>query len=41
VNWQPGQRAIILPSLSDDDARARFPQGGEAVRPYLRYVEVA
>jgi alkyl hydroperoxide reductase subunit AhpC len=41
VNWQPGQRAIILPSLSDDDARARFPQGWEAVRPYLRYVEVA
>jgi alkyl hydroperoxide reductase subunit AhpC len=41
VNWQPGQRAIILPSLSDDDARARFPQGWKAVRPYLRYVAVA
>lgn len=41
VNWQPGQRAIILPSLSDEDAKARFPQGWEAVRPYLRYVEVA
>ncbi len=41
VNWQPGERAIIIPSLSDEDAHARFPQGWDAVRPYLRYVEVA
>lgn len=40
VNWQPGERAIILPSISDEDARARFPQGWEAKKPYLRYVEV-
>ena len=38
VNWQPGERAIIVPSLSDEDARARFPQGWDAQKPYLRYV---
>ncbi len=40
VNWQPGDRAIILPSMSDEDAKARFPQGFETKKPYLRYVDV-
>lgn len=40
VNWQPGERAIILPSLSDEQAKERFPQGWEAQRPYLRWVEL-
>lgn len=40
VNWQPGGRAIIVPSLSDADAKERFPQGWEAQKPYLRWVEV-
>jgi alkyl hydroperoxide reductase subunit AhpC len=40
VNWQKGERAIIVPSLSDEDAKARFPQGWEAERPYLRWVEL-
>ncbi len=40
-NWQPGERAIIVPSLSDEDAKVRFPQGWEAERPYLRWVKVA
>ncbi len=41
VNWKKGERAIILPSLSDEDAKARFPQGWEAQKPYLRYVKLA
>ena len=41
VNWQKGDRAIIVPSLSDEDAKARFPQGWEAERPYLRWVQPA
>ena len=41
VNWTPGDRAIILPSVSDEDAKARFPQGWEAKKPYLRYVDVS
>ncbi len=40
VNWQPGDRVIIVPSVSDDDAKRRFPQGWEAKKPYLRYVDV-
>jgi len=40
VNWKPGQRAIIVPSVSDDEAKTRFPQGWDAQTPYLRYVDV-
>ena len=40
VNWRPGDKAIIVPSLSDDDAKQRFPQGWDAKRPNLRYVDV-
>ena len=40
VNWRPGQRAIIPPSIPDAQAREMFPQGWEAKKPYLRYVEV-
>ncbi|MBY0337263.1 MAG: peroxiredoxin [Acetobacteraceae bacterium] len=40
VNWQPGDKAIIVPSISDEDAKARFPQGWQADRPYLRWVKV-
>jgi len=40
ANWQKGDRAIILPSLSDDDAKARFPQGWQTLKPYLRVVEL-
>jgi len=40
VNWQPGERAIILPSISDEDAKVRFPQGWEAQTPYLRLVKL-
>lgn len=40
VNWKPGQKAIILPSVSDADAKLNFPQGWDAQTPYLRYVEL-
>ena len=40
VNWQPGERAIIVPSVSDEDAKVQFPQGWDAKKPYLRYVDV-
>jgi hypothetical protein len=36
VNWRTGQEVIIIPSVSDADAQARFPRGWRAVRPYLR-----
>ena len=40
VNWQPGEDVIIVPSLSNDDARKLFPQGWEEQRPYLRKVKL-
>jgi hypothetical protein len=40
VNWRPGERAIIPPSIPDEQAKTLFPQGWEAKKPYLRYVEV-
>ena len=40
VNWRPGERAIIPPSIPDEQAKTLFPQGWKAERPYLRWVEV-
>jgi thioredoxin-dependent peroxiredoxin len=36
ANWRAGDDVVILPSITDDDARRRFPQGWHALRPYLR-----
>jgi alkyl hydroperoxide reductase subunit AhpC len=38
VNWQSGQDVIIVPSLNDEAARAKFPGGWKTVKPYLRVV---
>jgi len=38
VNWQQGDDVIIVPAVSDDDAKKRFPQGWKAPKPYLRIV---
>ena len=38
VNWKQGEDVIILPSVSDDDAKKVYPQGWKALRPYLRVV---
>jgi alkyl hydroperoxide reductase subunit AhpC len=40
VNWQPGQPVVISPSLTDEQARERFPQGWKELRPYLRLVQL-
>lgn len=36
VNWEDGQDVIISPSLSEEDAKKRFPAGWKTLRPYLR-----
>jgi alkyl hydroperoxide reductase subunit AhpC len=41
VNWEPGQPVIISPSLTDEQAKQRFPQGWKELRPYLRLVELS
>jgi len=38
VNWQQGDECIIVPSLSDEQAREKFPGGWKTVKPYLRTV---
>ena len=38
VNWQQGDDVIIMPAVSDVEARERFPDGWRALRPYLRVV---
>jgi thioredoxin-dependent peroxiredoxin len=38
ANWTQGGDVIIVPSVSDDDARQKYPSGWNAVLPYLRLV---
>src|SRR5262245_29929100 len=38
VNWKQGEDVIIVPAVSDDEARERFPEGWKAVKPYMRVV---
>ncbi len=38
VNWQQGEEVIIVPSVSDADAKEQFPDGWKAPKPYLRIV---
>jgi alkyl hydroperoxide reductase subunit AhpC len=38
VNWRPGDDVIIVPSVSDEQAREKFPGGWKSLRPYLRIV---
>jgi alkyl hydroperoxide reductase subunit AhpC len=39
VNWKNGDDVIIVPSLSDADAKIRFPDGWKTLKPYLRMVK--
>ncbi len=38
VNWKPGQDVIIPTSVSDEDAKKKYPQGYKTLKPYLRLV---
>jgi alkyl hydroperoxide reductase subunit AhpC len=38
VNWQPGEDVIIAGSVSDDEAKEKYPDGWDAPRPWLRIV---
>jgi alkyl hydroperoxide reductase subunit AhpC len=38
ANWQDGQDVIILGSVSDAEAKEKYPQGWKAPKPYLRIV---
>lgn len=38
VNWKHGEDVIILPAVSETEAKEKFPAGWKAPRPYLRIV---
>ena len=38
VNWRPGQDVIIPPSVSDEDAKKKYPNGFKTIKPYLRII---
>ena len=38
VNWRQGEDVIIVPALSDEEAKRKFPDGWQAPKPYLRIV---
>lgn len=38
VNWQQGDDVIILPAVSNEEAKERFPDGWESPKPYIRIV---
>ena len=39
ANWKNGEDVIIVPTVSDDDAKEMFPDGWNTVKPYLRVVK--
>jgi alkyl hydroperoxide reductase subunit AhpC len=38
VNWKQGDDVIIVPSVSNDEAKTKFPGGWKSPKPYLRIV---
>jgi alkyl hydroperoxide reductase subunit AhpC len=38
VNWKKGDEVIILGSVSDEDARKKYPQGWKSPKPYIRLI---
>jgi thioredoxin-dependent peroxiredoxin len=39
VNWKPGEDVIIPPSVSDEQAKAKYPSGWKTLKPYLRVIK--
>jgi alkyl hydroperoxide reductase subunit AhpC len=39
VNWKPGEDVIIAGSVSDDEAKQKYPEGWKSPKPYLRIVK--
>jgi len=39
VNWKPGNDVIIVPSVSDEEAKQKYPQGWKTLKAYLRLVK--
>lgn len=40
ADWRPGDDVIIRPTVSDEQAKEKFPQGWKTLKPYLRFTKV-
>ena len=38
VNWKNGEDCIIVPAVSDEEAKTKYPEGWKTIKPYLRVV---
>jgi alkyl hydroperoxide reductase subunit AhpC len=38
VNWKQGEDVIIVPAVTEEEAKQRFPAGWKSVKPYMRVV---
>ncbi len=38
VNWKNGEDVIIVPAVSDAEAKEKYPEGWKTIKPYLRVV---
>ena len=38
VNWKQGEDCIIIPAVSDDEAKKSYPNGWKSPKPYIRIV---
>ena len=38
ANWKDGDEVVILPAVSDAEAKEKYPNGWRTAKPYLRYV---
>ena len=38
-DWKQGEDVIIVPAVSDEEAKEKFPNGWDAKKPYLRYTK--
>ena len=38
VNWQDGEDVIIVPAVSDEAAKQKYPNGWKSPKPYIRFV---
>lgn len=39
VNWKPGNDVIIVPAVTDEMAKEKYPDGWKTLKPYLRFVK--
>ncbi|PIS10784.1 MAG: peroxiredoxin [Bdellovibrio sp. CG10_big_fil_rev_8_21_14_0_10_47_8] len=40
ADWKKGDKVIIPPSVTNEEAKKKFPQGFDEIRPYLRFTKV-